>query len=206
MNAKNGYCISTMQNGFHVFHIHLDYLKITYWLEFAMIGKPPSPTLCIGICGESESQYVYELNRLVVNDGLPKNSLSYFVSRVLQLLLQTILVSYADTSQNHHGYIYQATNWIYTGFSDQRSEWRMKGNNKHSKTLCEQYSTDEMKDNDQFELSERPRKHRYIYFIGNKRQTKRWKSMLKYTIDEYPKGDNKKYDSSYNPLIQTKVF
>ena len=86
------------------------------------IGKPPSPSLCIGICGESESQYVYELNRLVVNDGLPKNSLSYFVSRVLQLLPQTILVSYADTSQNHHGYIYQATNWIYTGLTQKRGK------------------------------------------------------------------------------------
>lgn len=38
-----------------------------------------------------------------------------------------ILVSYADSAQGHHGYIYQATNWIYTGISAKRTEWREIG-------------------------------------------------------------------------------
>ena len=170
------------------------------------IGKPPSPPLCIGVCGQSESEYVYELNRLVVNEDLPKNSLSYFVSRVLKLLPSMILVSYADTSQHHHGYIYQATNWIYTGLSDKRTEWRLIGSNKHSKSICDSYSIEEMKNDDRFEMVERPRKHRYIYFIGNKRQVKKWKSMLNYKIEPYPKGDNMRYDASFEPIIQTKLF
>ena len=43
------------------------------------IGKPASPSLCVGICGKENSQFVYELNRLIAIDNLPKNALSYFV-------------------------------------------------------------------------------------------------------------------------------
>ena len=49
-------------------------------------GSPPSRALCIGVCGTENAHKVYELNRLIVNDGLPKNSLSYFVSNCLKLL------------------------------------------------------------------------------------------------------------------------
>jgi len=57
-----------------------------------------------------------ELNRLVIDEGSKKNVLSFFVSQTLKKLpCPNVVVSYADTSQNHHGYIYQATNWIYTG-------------------------------------------------------------------------------------------
>ena len=51
------------------------------------IGKPASNSLCEGICGKEYKQYVYELNRLCVNDGLPKNTLSQFVSKVLKNFL-----------------------------------------------------------------------------------------------------------------------
>ena len=162
------------------------------------IGKPASPSLCIGVCGKEQSEYVYELNRLVVNDELPKNSLSYFVSRVLKTLPTMILVSYADTSQNHHGYIYQATNWVYTGKTKERTDIGLE-DGTHSRHY------DKNIDKTLFR-KKRSAKHRYIYFIGNKRQIKKWKSMLNYKIKPYPKGENKRYDSSYVPLVQTKLF
>ena len=162
------------------------------------IGKPASPFLCIGVCGESESQYVYELNRLVVNDGLPKNSLSYFVSNVLKILPPMILVSYADTSMNHHGYIYQATNWIYTGKTKERTDIGLE-DGTHSRHY------DKSIDKILFR-KKRSAKHRYIFFTGNKRNKKKWMSLLKYNIEQYPKGDNERYDSSYSPNIQMKLF
>jgi hypothetical protein len=87
------------------------------------IGKPASPSLCDGICGKDFSRYVYELNRLCVEDNLEKNTLSFFVGKCLKLIPDNmILVSYADTIMNHHGYIYQATNWIYTGSTKERTD------------------------------------------------------------------------------------
>ena len=60
----------------------------------------------------------WELNRLIVEEGLPKNSLSYFVSQSLkQMKTPCCIVSYADENNGHHGYIYQATNWMYVGKS-----------------------------------------------------------------------------------------
>ena len=109
----------------------------------------------------------------------------------------TIIVSYADTSQNHTGYIYQATNFIYTGLSDKRTEWRLKNSNKHSKTICEQYSLEERKNNpDKFEIIDRPRKHRYIYIIANKKDKKTIMKNFKYPIIDYPKFKNKNYKTN----------
>ena len=36
------------------------------------VGKPASPALCDGICGKKYTKYVYELNRLCINDHKKK--------------------------------------------------------------------------------------------------------------------------------------
>ena len=165
-------------------------------------GSPASHSLCIGICGEEYSGRVIELNRLCLNDHDTKNLTSYFLSNCLKLIPKSlIIVSYADTAQNHHGYIYQATNWIYTGLSAKRTErYDINNPNKHSKTVTESMNYYELA------VRERPQKHRYVYFTGTKKQKKQMLSNLKYEIMPYPKGKNKRYDASYKPTIQTKLF
>ena len=167
------------------------------------IGKPPSPSLCVGVCGEHNSKFVYELNRLCVNDDLKKNVLSYFVSQCLKKLNNIILVSYADTSQNHNGYIYQATNWIYTGLSAKRTErYDIDNPNRHSKSVTKNKNLNYQ----DLAVRERPQKHRYIFFIASKKQKKRWNRELNYPVCDYPKGQNKNYDASYKPTTQTELF
>jgi hypothetical protein len=161
------------------------------------IGKPASPNLCIGVCGSEFSQYVYELNRLCVNEGLEKNVLSYFVSSSIKLIKDNlILVSYADTSMGHHGFIYQATNWIYTGSTKERTDIGQEDgtHGRHYDKLIDK------KENRKFRSS----KHRYVYFLGKNR--KNFLNNLKYKQRQYPKGENKRYDASYNPNIQLKLF
>jgi hypothetical protein len=81
-------------------------------------GMPPSSTLAESICGFDYKKNVLELNRLVANDNLPKNSLSFFVSNSINKLLgNKIIVSFSDLNMQHYGYIYQATNFIYTGLT-----------------------------------------------------------------------------------------
>ena len=165
-------------------------------------GSPASQSLCKGIAGDEYKKIVLELNRLVLKNNI-KNEASYLVGNSFKLLPKpSIIVSYADTNQNHSGYIYQATNFIYTGLSDKRTEWRMKNTNKHSKTICEQYTLEERKNNpDKFEVIDRPRKHRYIYFIGSKKDKKQILKQLKYPVIEYPKFQNTNYKTDTN--IQT---
>ena len=157
-------------------------------------GSPPSSSLCVGICGEKFKHHVIELNRLCLIKN-NKNNASYLVGNSLKLLPNPkIVVSYADTSMNHTGYIYQATNFIYTGLSDKRTEWRIKNSNMHSKTICEKYTLEERKNNmEKFEVVDRPRKHRYIYFVGDKKQKRELFSHLKYEVSPYPKTESLNY-------------
>jgi len=158
---------------------------------------------------------VMELNRLVVNEGLEKNCLSFFVSQSIKLLPTPLaVVSYADTSKNHHGYIYQATNFIYTGLSAKRTDWKIKGlEHLHGATISDMSRGKENraawmreKYGEDFYLEDRPRKHRYFMFIGSKSERKKMLKMLPYETEPYPKGDNVRYDASYKPSTQTELF
>ena len=149
-------------------------------------GKPASPSLCKGVCGEEYSANVYELNRLCRVEDL-NEPLSKFVSACLRRLRTNnwIIVAYSDTAMNHHGYIYQACNFIYTGQTKERTDkWTKEG--KHSR----HYSND---DQGKFRKV-RSAKHRYIYFCTfDKKLKKKWEDSLRYKILDYPKGDNKNY-------------
>jgi hypothetical protein len=166
-------------------------------------GSPPSRSLCVGVCGIKNVHKVNELNRFIINNN-EKNIASFFIGKCLKLLPKDlIIVSYADTSQNHHGYIYQATNWIYTGLSAKRTErYDIHNPNKHSKSVTEQKGVNYA----DLAVRERPQKHRYIYFTGSKTQKKNLRKALNYEQKEYPKGDNQNYDASYVPRTQAKLF
>jgi len=165
-------------------------------------GYPPNYNYNNGKCVFYKYECLtLELNRLVVNDGLEKNTLSFFVSNCLKMLPKpSCIVSYADQNQGHNGYIYQATNWIYTGVST----------NKHKYIFENGEEFDirrgiEKKGKIVDKILMKPT-HRYLYFIGNKRDIKIMKKDLKMNIQPYPKGDNKRYDASYQPTTQIKLL
>ena len=154
-----------------------------------------------------------ELNRLCVNDGLPKNTLSYFVSKCLNMLPKPIcVVSYADFTFGHTGYIYQATNWIYTGLNQiHERQIFYKGKEVHPRTACSMGFTnisEWAKNDSNVTQGDYTKKHRYFKFLASK--TMRQKKMiadLVYPILPYPKGDNvEKYDASYSPSTQMNLF
>jgi hypothetical protein len=161
-------------------------------------GKPPSSSLQKGVCGDKYAPIVWELNRLVLKYNRP-NEASFFISRTLKILPRPmIIVSFADTEQNHIGVVYQACNFIYTGLSAKRTDWKVKGmEHKHGFTIADEFRGVEnrskvMKEKygDNFYLQERSRKHRYIYFIGSKVEIKYMKRALKYPILSYPPSPN----------------
>lgn len=173
-------------------------------------GIPASPSLVNGAFGGKYVDIFYELNRLVVNDGLPRNTLSFFVGQCLRMLPKPmIIVSYSDTSMHHHGYIYQATNFLYTGLSSAHSEYKLQDtDNKHSRHLFDKYGgINNAKDQGvSMDIGQRARKHRYFYFLGSRKQKMQMKQQLRYPIMPYPKGENKRYDASYKPNVQLTLF
>jgi hypothetical protein len=82
-----------------------------------VFGIPASHELRKGACPE-HPEWVIEFNRLWVDDVMPRNTGSWFVSRCLARIPPFIVVSYADTIQGHMGYIYRALNFRYAGWTD----------------------------------------------------------------------------------------
>jgi hypothetical protein len=173
-------------------------------------GCPSSSPLRDGVCGAEWSSKVLELNRLCCESR--KNLASILVGNSLSKLPKpSIVVSYADTHQGHVGYVYQATNFIYTGLSAKRTDWKIKGmEHLHGQTIADmskghENRADFMREKfgDDFYLEDRPRKHRYIYIVANKTQKKVILAALKYPIETYPKGESKRYDASDGHTDQT---
>ena len=140
-------------------------------------GSPASPSLCKGILGEDYRDQVLELNRLVLVNN-KRNEASYLVSQSLKLLPKPrCIVSYADTHQGHAGCIYQASNFLFTGTTKARTDMAGK-NGKHSRHHL----------GDRTNRVYRSAKHRYVTFIGDKKQKKEYLKLLNYPIiKEYPK-------------------
>lgn len=155
-------------------------------------GVSPSSTLLRGICGDDESKNVYELNRLWVDDSVPKNGESFLVGSTIKQLDRQIIVSFADTSQGHLGIIYQASNFIYTGLSAKFKDPKVKGlENQHHATYANGLTNQQVIEKfgaDNVYFVERPRKHRYIFFNANGRRRKELLKKLRYEIKQYPKN------------------
>ncbi len=149
-------------------------------------GKPASRTLCSGIMKGEYSECVYELNRLCRIETF-NGQLSKFVGACLREVAKNnwIVVSYADTGMKHNGYIYQATNFLYTGATKERTDKYTEGN-KHSRHYDNSVQDGRRK--------VRTSKHRYVYFATNNKCLKRdWSNKLAYPIVKYPKDKNEYY-------------
>lgn len=163
-------------------------------------GVPSSAPLRAGICGDSYASNVLELNRLVCENR--KNLASLLVGRSSQMLPRpSVIVSYADIMQGHIGYVYQACNFLYTGLSAKRTDWKVRGmESLHNQSVVDisRGMVDRAKFmrerfGDDFFLKDRPRKHRYVLFIGSKYQRSCMRRALRYDVLPYPKGDGEKY-------------
>lgn len=97
-----------------------------------------------------------------------------------------IIVAYSDTAMHHNGYIYQATNFLYTGQTKERTDI-YSGYGKHSRHYVQEQREDNIR-------ILRSAKNRYVYFCTNKKHLKeQWMHDLLYPIQPYPKAENQNY-------------
>lgn len=157
-------------------------------------GTPPSSTLRSGVAGKENIHRVLELNRLCLKHNR-HNEASMLVGRSLRMLPKgMIIISFADTSQGHVGYVYQATNFTYHGLSAKRSDYVIEGlEAKHSTTIVDMFRgvpnrIKAMRDKygDKLKTVPRPQKHRYIFVTGKKERKKLY-SQIKYKQETVPK-------------------
>ena len=160
---------------------------------------PASYTLCNGVCGPEYRGYVLELSRLVINTKA-KNAASFLIGGSLHLLPDAIVVSYADCNAHvgHVGYVYQATNWLYTGQGNAEPIWidPFTGNvvsytRRHIDVKAKTLGLDWT------ELIKKKTvgKHRYVTFAGGKQFKRNARKVLRYKVLPYPKGETQRHAS-----------
>ena len=153
-----------------------------------------------------ENRNILELTRLFIFDGYGKNIESLALGLTFKWMKENaksikVLISYADPEQSHDGAIYQATNWIYQGCGDfqlaptyslklkEDDDWM------HSRNVYSKFGSAAPKNliksiGHDFWLKKEASKHRYIYFLGNKKENKVFMKSLKHKLFPYPKEAN----------------
>lgn len=152
-------------------------------------ATPCSEAVRASVFGKEHVDKVTELHRLVILDGTPKNTESWFISRALRQLLEyrpnlRAVVSFADLSEGHRGIIYQASNALYCGTTRRARFWRdSEGRLRHPRQGGVNLSP-QIAEERGWVSESRAEKHRYLFLVGDKKWAR---THLKLEVLPYPK-------------------
>lgn len=127
------------------FHLGIFVDEILYGVAQFGYGIRPKDT-CKWVMGTKPNEYL-ELNRLWISDKLGKNAESNSISKALKWIKERQpelkwIISFADGMMGKVGTIYQATNFVYTGFRKDGGIWMTnKGERLHSISLWHKHGT-----------------------------------------------------------------
>jgi hypothetical protein len=193
---------------------HYSHRASIFWAGFALIEDghiqgvvvfgQPSPPIQLHAFKDRDFR-IYELARLVVQTRT-RNAASFLVGRSLQMLPSPCaVVSYADGAMGHVGYIYQATNWLYTGATLSKDVlYMVDGKPMHALSLTSTRGITAPRAwarENGIEIIKPHPKHRYFMVTGNRRQKADMLSRLKYPVLPYPKGDSNRYDAGADLVV-----
>ncbi|MCP4050296.1 MAG: hypothetical protein GY730_06290 [bacterium] len=106
----------------------------------AILANPATP----GVASKyGNSKTTIEIRRFCCIDNTPRNTESYFLSKILKWLrnntkIKTVL-SYADPYYGHNGTIYKAANFKYLGTTKKSTVYYYNGKMYHDKSLRTRY-------------------------------------------------------------------
>mgnify|MGYP003153342217 CR=1 FL=1 len=148
-----------------------------------MIANPCSEAVKSQIFGKDNKNTVRELHRLVLIDDTPKNTESWFISKCLKLLRLDredlwAIISFADSTINHKGIIYQASNALYLGKSNPaRFYLDENGRLRHPRQNGKNIKVIEARNKGWIPVK-RQAKYRYLFILGNKKQKRERTKLL----------------------------
>ena len=153
-------------------------VRVGVWERDVFIGVlifSSGSTINIGSPYGLKQIEVCELTRVALNHHVSA------VSRILAIALKMLsrqsvglklVVSYADQNQNHHGGIYQASNWVYVGESRGTEMLKMpSGQLLHRRSAFDKYGTNSA-ERLGGELVQALEKHKYLYPLTPEMQGK----------------------------------
>ena len=147
---------------------------------------------CASYFGQERWEWVAHMGRLVCAEDAPRNVESKLISHSMRLLKQDrpvfrAVATYAATSANHLGYVYQATNALYCGMTAPGIYYLDQQNRRRADKQGLHVRQDKARARG-WTVHKEGGKHRYVYLIGNKRERKEARRLLKYEVLPYPKA------------------
>jgi hypothetical protein len=142
------------------------------------------------------SKDYYEIGKMCIADGMPSNTATQFITRVIRFLKENcpekkILFTWADGMLGKPGYVYQAANFLYGGYIWTDTYLSAVGEKIHPRTTGK--IGGRPSDKKQCELGWthwRGKQFRYIYFLCGKQEKNRLlsESTVDWSINNHPKG------------------
>ena len=122
-------------------------------------------------------QHVTELHRLAIKPECPQNTASWLIENGLRELKKykpkyRAVISFADTTEGHDGTIYQATNAIYYGMTDESTFYRDQDGRLRNPRQCGENITLEKAEDRGWTPEKRESKHRYLYLLPDPYQSR----------------------------------
>lgn len=162
-------------------------------------GPPVSPTKYKKIFGTEVSNHILQLCRGATTFWAPKWSPSKLISTSLRILNKELgvlaVVAYSDPEAGEVGTIYQACNAHYFGMTSPGGSkiYVINGHRYDPKKVQKKFGSRShqhiKKIDPQYYTIPIHKKHRYIFFIGNKSSREELTNKIRYLIQPYPKRD-----------------
>lgn len=142
-------------------------------------ATPASEAVRASLFGPESKDCVTELHRLVVLDGTPTNTESWFIAKALKGLKEERprikgVISFADATEGHVGTIYQAVNALFCGTTARARFWRdSEGRLRHPRQNGHNVTPTEAKAKG-WKAETRDSKYRYVLPVCKTRTERRW--------------------------------
>jgi hypothetical protein len=152
----------------------------------------PVREACAVVFGIDHVDKVAHMGRLVCAEDAPRNSESRLISGSLRLLASDkhfwAVLTYAAQDVGHIGYVYQATNAIYTGTSSPKPYYVDETGRRYSTKAGTYANAKRRSESAGHALVQSPGKHRYVYILGTPAQRRERRKLLKLPVLPYPKA------------------
>jgi len=166
------------------------------WDGITLVGvvsyNLPTMHACSAFFGPERWDWVVHMGRLVCAEDAPRNVESRLIAGSLRMLkvdrpVAHAVVSYAAVGQNHVGYVYQATNALYCGVTEPKHYYMDPKGQRRATKQGKSVSMAKAIERG-WTVHHEPGKHRYVYLIGDKRERKEARALLKFPVLPYPKA------------------
>lgn len=153
----------------------------------------PTRETCESVFGPDHFDKVWHMGRLALADSAPRNSESRLIAGSLKAIQRDYrnvwgVLTYAATDVGHIGYVYQATNALYTGSGGDSHYYVDAKGDRRSTYLGGKGVSDTRAREMGWTRHEGGVKHRYLYVLGSKTQRRERMALLRLPTLPYPKA------------------